>query len=70
MHYALTLPYSNQTLQDGGIWLEQPHSPDVNHCVFSFFYAKSRKVGSRSPALLVVGFEPGTFQFNHDAMTY
>ena len=46
----------------------QPHSPDVNHCVFLHFRPEGHReprneVGSLSLAEHLVGFEPGTFQF-------
>ena len=47
----------------------QPHSPDVNHWVFTFFeprvghWEPRKEVGSLSPTERLVGFEPGTFRF-------
>ena len=45
----------------------QPHSPDVNHCVFHFrsegHQEPRSEVGFLSPAEHLVRFEPGTFRF-------
>ena len=45
----------------------QPHSPDVNHCVLHFRLGGHQEprseVRSLSPAVRLVGFEPGTFRF-------
>ena len=45
----------------------QPHSPDVNHCIFHFqpkgHWEPCSKVGSLNPTKHLVGFEPRTFRF-------
>ena len=51
----------------GQLSMDQPHSPDVNHCVLRIPPQSHREpcneVGSLSPAKCLVRFEWGTFQF-------
>ena len=51
--------------------MEQPHSVDMNRCVIQVLTQRSlgTVVGSLSSAK-DLGFEPGTFQFCHNAITY
>ena len=50
------------------------YSPDVHRCFINFPSEVHRepvsKVGSLSPAEHLVWFEPGTFQFNYNALTH
>lgn len=45
-------------------WRGQPHSPDLNHCIFIYFQPEGHmephnEVGSLGPANYQMGFEPG-----------
>ena len=60
-------------------WLlskKQSHSTDVNHCVWAIkFWPKGQQEPHKKVAFLclvrcLVGFEPGTFQFDHNALTH
>ena len=49
--------------------------PDINHCVFINFQSKvqwqpSNMIGSVGPAEPLMGFESGSFQFDHNALTH
>ena len=60
--------FGRPTANFGSLSRGQPHSPDVNHCVFLHFQPKGHRehrneVGSLSLDERLVGFELGTFRF-------
>ena len=59
----------------GPLLREQPHSTDVNHCIFTIFWLEGHlescsKAGSLNSTDSLVWFEPGRLWFDQDALTH